>query len=184
MCREIKLPFWVADSSVTKTPYWPTKGRHFFKECFIQGSVDFIYGNGRSLFEDCILNVVAQKSQSVNAIITAHGRTSLKENTGFSFVNCKITGTGNAWLGRAWHPFATVVFINANMSGLVSKKGWNDFGNRSSEKTVFFGEYGCYGEGASHSERVKYSKQLTLDKATPFMNTSYIEGETWLPIHT
>ncbi|KAF9602853.1 hypothetical protein IFM89_031799 [Coptis chinensis] len=133
---------------------------------------------------DCILNVVTQKSQSVNAIITTHGRTSLKENTGFSFVNCKITGTGNAWLGRAWRPFATVVFINTNMSGLVSKEGWNDFSNQSSEKTVFFDEYGCYGEKASHREMVKYSKQLTLDKATPFMNTSYIEGETWLPIHT
>ncbi|KAF9598898.1 hypothetical protein IFM89_032752, partial [Coptis chinensis] len=29
------------------------KGKHFFQECFIQGSVDFIYGNGRSLFEVC-----------------------------------------------------------------------------------------------------------------------------------
>lgn len=27
------------------------KGRHYFKECFIQGSIDFIFGNGRSLYE-------------------------------------------------------------------------------------------------------------------------------------
>ena len=26
-------------------------GRHYFKNCFIEGSVDFIFGNGRSLFE-------------------------------------------------------------------------------------------------------------------------------------
>ena len=26
-------------------------GRHFFKECFIQGSIDFIFGNARSLYE-------------------------------------------------------------------------------------------------------------------------------------
>lgn len=27
------------------------RGRHYFKECFIQGSIDFIFGNARSLYE-------------------------------------------------------------------------------------------------------------------------------------
>ncbi|KAL0426459.1 UNVERIFIED_CONTAM: putative pectinesterase 15 [Sesamum latifolium] len=27
------------------------QGRHYYKECYIQGSIDFIFGNGRSLFE-------------------------------------------------------------------------------------------------------------------------------------
>lgn len=27
------------------------RGRHFFKNCFIQGSIDFIFGNGRSLYQ-------------------------------------------------------------------------------------------------------------------------------------
>lgn len=26
-------------------------GRHYFKECFIEGSIDFIFGNARSLYE-------------------------------------------------------------------------------------------------------------------------------------
>lgn len=26
------------------------RGRHYFKECFIQGSIDFIFGNARSLY--------------------------------------------------------------------------------------------------------------------------------------
>lgn len=27
------------------------KGRHYFKDCYIQGSIDFIFGNARSLYE-------------------------------------------------------------------------------------------------------------------------------------
>lgn len=27
------------------------RGRHYFKECFIQGSIDFIFGYARSLYE-------------------------------------------------------------------------------------------------------------------------------------
>lgn len=27
------------------------KGRHYFRDCYIQGSIDFIFGNARSLYE-------------------------------------------------------------------------------------------------------------------------------------
>lgn len=26
-------------------------GRHYFKECYIEGSIDFIFGNGRSMYK-------------------------------------------------------------------------------------------------------------------------------------
>ena len=36
-------------------------GRHFFKECFIQGSIDFMFGNGRSLYKDWVINSIAKE---------------------------------------------------------------------------------------------------------------------------
>ena len=27
------------------------KGRHYFRDCYIQGSIDFIYGNGKSFYQ-------------------------------------------------------------------------------------------------------------------------------------
>ncbi|PPD95389.1 hypothetical protein GOBAR_DD07584 [Gossypium barbadense] len=33
-------------------------GRHYFKRCYIQGSVDFIFGNGLSLYKHCHLHAV------------------------------------------------------------------------------------------------------------------------------
>lgn len=47
-------------------------------------------------------------------------------------------------------------------------------------RTVFFGEYECYGDGANYAYRVSYGKQLTEYEASPYMNISYIDGDQWL----
>ncbi|XP_047259366.1 probable pectinesterase 53 [Capsicum annuum] len=73
-------------------------GRHYYKDCYIEGSVDFIFGNGLSFFEGCHLHAIAQ----VTGAVTVQGRSSMLEDTGFSFVNCKVTGLGALYLGRAW----------------------------------------------------------------------------------
>ncbi|KAL5699121.1 pectinesterase [Ranunculus cassubicifolius] len=157
-------------------------GKHYYKDCFIDGATDFIWGNGRALFEECTLNVNAtKKKKGFSGIITAHARPSPEHNTGFSFVGCKIIGSGNAWLGRAYRPYARVVFINTKMADVVSLEGWNDFRNRTNQGTVYFGEYNSTGPGANSTGRVPYSKQLSLKEMLPFSNISYIEGEKWLP---
>ncbi|KAF3579542.1 hypothetical protein DY000_02029287, partial [Brassica cretica] len=132
------------------------RGRHFFKNCFIQGSIDFIFGNGRSLYQDCTINSIA------------------KENTS------GIDGSGNMWLGRAWGAYATVVFSNTYMSRIITPEGWNDWGDPTREKKVTFGEHKCYGEGANYKRRVSYGKQLTDSEASSFTDISYIDGDQWL----
>ncbi|CAL9235782.1 unnamed protein product [Arabidopsis halleri] len=154
------------------------EGRHFFKECFIEGSIDFIFGNGRSLYEDCTIHSVTK--ENTLGCITANGKGLPNERAGFVFVNCKITGSGKVWLGRAWRPYASVVFSKTYMSRVVSLDGWNDMGDHKTQRTVYYGEHRCYGPGANHIKRVPYAKQLTDVEAAPFTNISFIDGEQWL----
>lgn len=160
------------------------KGRHYFKDCYVQGSIDFIFGNARSLYENCQLismaNPVSPGLKVINGAVTAHGRISNDDNTGFAFVNCSVGGNGRVWLGRAWRPFSRVVFAYTTMSDIISPEGWNDFNDPTRDQSIFYGEYNCSGAGANMSMRASYVQRLNDTQASPFLNVSFIEGDQWL----
>lgn len=68
--------------------------------------------------------------------LTAQGRKSGLDETGFSFVNCNVTGTGKVFLGRAWKPFSRVVFANTLMDSNVNPLGWFNWDDPSREMYV------------------------------------------------
>ncbi|PAN14756.1 hypothetical protein PAHAL_2G442500 [Panicum hallii] len=151
-------------------------GRHYLYNCDIQGSIDFIFGNARSLYQGCTLHAVA----TGYGAIAASQRSSPAEDSGFSFVGCRLTGSGTLYLGRAWGRYARVVYSYCDLSGIVLPQGWSDWGDRSRTKTVQFGEYSCTGPGASTRQRVPWSRALTYEEARPFLGRSFINGERWL----
>ncbi|CAI9782561.1 unnamed protein product [Fraxinus pennsylvanica] len=153
-------------------------GRHYYKDCYIEGSVDFIFGNGLSLFENCQVHAIAP----VIGAVTAQGRSSILDDTGFSFVNCKVTGSGALYLGRAWGPFSRVVFAYTYMDNIIIPKGWYNWGDPSREMTVFYGQYKCTGPGASFAGRVSWSRELTYEEAKPFISLSFIDGSEWIKL--
>ncbi|GAV78244.1 Pectinesterase domain-containing protein, partial [Cephalotus follicularis] len=159
-------------------------GRHYFKECYIQGSIDFVFGNARSLYENCQLismaNPVEPGSKGINGAVTAHGRVLKDDNTGFAFVNCSVGGTGRILLGRAWRPFSRVIFAYSTMSDIIAPEGWNDFNDPTRDMTVFYGEYNCSGSGANMTMRVPYVQRLNDTQASLFLNVSFIDGDQWL----
>ncbi|KAH7424395.1 hypothetical protein KP509_11G006600 [Ceratopteris richardii] len=152
------------------------KGRHYFYKCLIEGSIDFIFGNGRSLYLECRLHSIASPSGS----LTAQKRLTTNEDTGFSFVRCVVTGSGSIYLGRAWGPASRVVFSFTYFDNIILPQGWFDWADPARQKTVFYGEYECYGPGANRKGRVSWSRLLTAEQAKPFVHTGFINGESWL----
>ncbi|KAJ4970454.1 hypothetical protein NE237_003553 [Protea cynaroides] len=176
-----KAAFWGCGFLGNQDTLLDDEGRHYFKDCFIQGTVDFIFGGATSLYENCELNSIANATAGCcDAAITANGREK-NDTTGFAFVNCNITGTGRINLGRAWRPFARVVFSFTTISNIIVPEGWNDMGHPERQETVFFGEYQNSGDGAyNRTKRVSYSRNLTDTEAAPFLTKAFINGDQWL----
>ncbi|KAL0362913.1 UNVERIFIED_CONTAM: Pectinesterase QRT1 [Sesamum calycinum] len=150
-------------------------GSHYFFHCFIQGSVDFIFGNARSLYQECEISVVGD-----GFAVAAQHRNSVAEDTGFSFVNCTVSGTGNVYLGRAWGNYSRIIYSYCEFDIDVRPEGWEDWRVPSRQNTVVFGEYECRGRGADRSRRATWSRALNCSEARPFFDTAFIRGEQWL----
>ncbi|WOL14486.1 hypothetical protein Cni_G23266 [Canna indica] len=153
-------------------------GRHYYSSCYIEGATDFICGNALSLFEKCRLHSVSRSGGA----FTAQRRTSAEEETGYSFLQCKLTGVGaeTAVLGRPWGAYSRVVFAFTYMSNAVRRGGWDDWNDPINRRTAYYGEYECSGPGSNVAGRVDWSRNLSSDEASRFVTKSWIDGQDWL----
>ncbi|XP_019456029.1 PREDICTED: pectinesterase QRT1-like [Lupinus angustifolius] len=151
-------------------------GTHYFFRCLIQGKVDFIFGNAKSLYEKCNLQSIAENYGA----IAAHHRNSPHQDTGFSFVGCRIGGTGNVYLGRAWGDYSRIIYSNTYMDDIINPAGWSEWNHPERKWTAVFGEYECEGRGADRTHRVPWSKSFTYEEAKPFLDKRFIDGDQWL----
>src|SRR6266404_4914824 len=119
-------------------------GRQYFEGCYIAGHVDFIFGGATAFFERCHIHCLK------DGYITA-ASTPDNQPFGFVFSNCEITGESGSvrtYLGRPWRPFASVVFLNTEMSATVRPVGWNNWSQPEREKTARYAEFNSTGPGA------------------------------------
>ncbi|KAL2463336.1 Pectinesterase [Forsythia ovata] len=102
------------------------KGRHYFKLCTINGAIDFIFGGGQSIYEECTLSFNGETlNPGTEGFITAQGRDDPKDTGGFVFNKCNVTGMGKTFLGRAWKSYSRVIFYNSFLSDIVIPQGWD-----------------------------------------------------------
>lgn len=160
------------------------KGLHYFRDCVIRGSVDFIFGFGRSFYEGCHVESVVKEV----AVLTAQQRTRSIEgaiDSGFSFKNCSVRGVkgGQIYLGRAWGDSSRVVYAFTEMGEEVVPVGWDKWNIARPESTgVYYGEFKCTGPGADakKKQRVGWALDLTEEQAKPFIGTHYVFGDSWI----
>lgn len=154
------------------------RGRQYFEDCYIAGHVDFIFGGATVFFERCRIHCLR------NGYITA-ASTPTEQPFGFVFSHCKITGESadvKTYLGRPWRPFASVVFLNTEMSDVVRPVGWHNWSKPDSEKTSRYAEFNSSGAGAQQQERVPWSRELSAAEAQGITAQKVLGGfDGWNP---
>ena len=131
--------------------------RLLFRDCYIEGTTDFIFGPSTAWFENCTI-----KSKA-NSYITA-ASTPADVEYGYVFNRCRLIadeGISKVYLGRPWRPYAYTLFMNCTLGSHIVPAGWENWRNPDNEKTARYAEYNNGGEGANTKQRVSWSRQLT-----------------------
>lgn len=154
--------------------------REYYEDCYIEGTVDFIFGKATAVFNRCEL-----RSKRTGGFLTAPA-TPQGSNYGYVFYDCKLTAdegveAGSVWLSRPWRPYGKTVFIRCEMGQHIRPEGWNNWGKTDNERTAYYAEYQCYGKGADTSRRVAWSHQLK--DANAYDMTNILKGaDGWNPL--
>lgn len=152
------------------------RGRQYFENCTITGTVDFIFGGATAWFERCTLNCLRD-----GGYITA-ASTPAEAPYGFVFSNCSITAATpgiRVYLGRPWRPFASTIFLNTRMDDCVRPEGWHNWGQPDREKTTRYSEINSTGPGADTAKRVRWTHPINAALAVDLKMEKVLSG--WIP---
>ena len=151
------------------------KTRLYFKDCYIEGTTDFIFGPSTAWFEHCQIFCKA------NSYITA-ASTPQDVAYGYIFNNCSISceqGVDKVYLGRPWRDYGYTLFMNCQLPRQIRPEGWHQW-RPEAVKTARYMEYNNTGEGAATDKRVPWSRQLTKKEASKItLEAVFAINDTW-----
>ncbi|KAL7194070.1 hypothetical protein ACSBR2_025668 [Camellia fascicularis] len=167
--------------------------QQFYRECTIQGTIDFIFGNAAAIFQNCLIQVRKPILGQEN-MITAQGREDPNQNTGISLQNCTIVAAPDltvaeranfsTFLGRPWRNYSRTIVMKSYLGDLIHPEGWHKWNEYSTLDTVEYTEYMNSGPGSDTRQRVTwagYKKNCSEDVARQFTVGSFLHGaDDWL----
>jgi len=155
--------------------------RQYYRECHIEGDVDFIFGSATAVFDRCTIRVLGR------GWVTA-ASTAATSPRGFLIVRSRVETDGplgSARLGRPWHPggdlnaIAHVVVRDSWLGPAIAAAPWTDMSGFSWKAARFF-EYRNTGPGAGSGAS---RPQLDAAVAASFTAAAYLAGaDGWDPI--
>ncbi|KAF3573245.1 hypothetical protein F2Q69_00063519 [Brassica cretica] len=165
--------------------------RQFYRDSFITGTVDFIFGNSAVVFQNC--DIVARKpGAGQKNMLTAQGREDPNQNTAISFQKCRLTassdlapvkGSVKTFLGRPWKLYSRTVIMQSFIDNHIDPAGWFPWDGDFALSTLYYGEYANNGPGADTSKRVKWKGFKVIrdsKEADKFTVAKLIQGGLWL----
>jgi pectinesterase len=171
-------------------------GRQYYVNCYLEGRVDFIFGNATAVFDRCEIHSKA------GGHVTA-ASTPQDHPFGYVFLDCKLTGSDIGWhattrpellqtpstkpapkatLGRPWRPYAAVAYLRCDFGPHIHPRGWDNWRKAENEKTARYSEYKCTGPGADRSQRVTWARELSDEEAAKYTVQNILAGsDEWNP---
>jgi pectinesterase len=168
-------------------------GRQYYLGSYIEGGVDFIFGNATAVFDHTEIHANGP------GYLTAQSRTSPEQTTGYVIINSKVTsgitpsaagsgspaaGSGVAApahdtiaLGRPWRPYSRVVYIDTELPADVVPEGWNAWGRTAGKPEAYYAEFHSTGPGANPTARIAWSHQLTASEAAKYKPRVFLAGK-------
>jgi len=170
-------------------------GRAYFKDCYIEGNVDFIFGRQTVVFDNCTTYVNRDGS-----VLTAPS-TEKTTKFGFVFLDCELTAPSTSYVdfngttfkgfhyGRPWQQQPRSAFLRCEVPATLAAVGWTTM---SSGLSPVFVEYGCTGDGATSSrlsQRGNEGRVMTEEEASAYTIVNVFKKDTdpsfaadWMPV--
>lgn len=153
-------------------------GRQLYRDCYIEGDVDFIFGSATAYFDHCEIHS-KNRNLPVNSYATA-ASTAENQEYGYVFHTCSFTGDcppATAYLGRPWRNFARTVILNSYLGPHIRPEGWHNWDKLEAEATVYYGEYENYGAGSAPGLRPDWVHFLTGEEAKRYTRAAVLDGD-------
>lgn len=183
--------FYRCDFLAYQDTLYVHSNRQFFINCFISGTVDFIFGNSAAGFQDCDIHARKPNPNQKN-MVTAQGRVDPNQNTGIVIQKSrigatsdleKVKGSFRTYLGRPWKEYSRTVIMQSSISDVIDPAGWHEWSGNFALNTLFYGEYQNTGAGAGTSKRVTWKGYKVITSPTEaqqFTPGNFIAGSSWL----
>ena len=154
--------------------------RQYFRDCYIEGHVDFIFGDAKAVFDHCELH----PRHNPTVMLTAQSKHFPAEDSGYYFLHCRITGENNGdkvIFGRPWRDYSTVTFYDTYIEKPIAPEGWSDWSGRL--KTSTYREYKSHGPGVDGGHRIVDYPELSREQAKRLTPGALLSGSgNWNPI--
>lgn len=157
--------------------------RHYFEDCYIEGHVDFIFGDSKAYFRNCEIHAISYPT----VYLTAQSKRYREQDSGYVFDSCRVTAADDVkelYLGRPWRRYSTVVFLNSELPAKLAAAAWHEWhtGETHALETAFYAEYQSRGPGANPAARDPRSHQLSASEADKFSLDGFLRAtDGWDP---
>lgn len=164
----------------------------YFKNCVIEGTTDYICGDGSAVFDGCTLSMYGygDKAASGSIIVASKALSQL----GYLFNNCKVVKTSypginkgitKTYFARPWRADSKVVFLNTEVedANTIAPAGFTSMSNVTPAKAKYY-EYNTHladGTKVSTSSRAAGVNKMTDEEASAVKLEDYFEG--WTPAY-